>query len=105
MAKHLLDENAHICIYDPKVSETQIRFEMEHLVNNNDDPNRCIDEHCLNYFRRNHSTASISVSQRGGMLSVNRLVTVYSTPYEAAKDAHAIVVMTEWDEFKVVSLL
>ena len=28
------------------------------------------------------------------------LVTSYSDPYEAVKDAHAIAIMTEWDEFK-----
>lgn len=27
-------------------------------------------------------------------------VTVYSDPYEAVKDAHAIAILTEWDEFK-----
>lgn len=31
---------------------------------------------------------------------VGRLVTCTSDPYAAAKDAHAIVVLTEWDEFK-----
>jgi UDPglucose 6-dehydrogenase len=28
------------------------------------------------------------------------LVTNFDDPYEAAKDAHAIAIMTEWDEFK-----
>jgi UDPglucose 6-dehydrogenase len=28
------------------------------------------------------------------------LVTSYDNPYEAVKDAHAIAIMTEWDEFK-----
>uniref|UniRef100_A0A7E4V2S3 UDP-glucose 6-dehydrogenase n=1 Tax=Panagrellus redivivus TaxID=6233 RepID=A0A7E4V2S3_PANRE len=31
---------------------------------------------------------------------VSKLVTVASDPYEAAKDAHSIVILTEWDEFK-----
>ena len=32
---------------------------------------------------------------------VNRqLVTVFTDPYEACKDAHAIAILTEWDEFK-----
>ncbi|KAI6180327.1 UDP-glucose 6-dehydrogenase [Aphelenchoides besseyi] len=31
---------------------------------------------------------------------VNKLVSVFSDPYEAARDSHAIVIMTEWDEFK-----
>ncbi len=29
MAKHLLDENAHLCIYDPKVPEKQIKSELK----------------------------------------------------------------------------
>lgn len=33
--------------------------------------------------------------------AVAKLVTVYNDAYEAAKDAHAIVILTEWDEFKV----
>uniref|UniRef100_A0A915HW94 UDP-glucose 6-dehydrogenase n=1 Tax=Romanomermis culicivorax TaxID=13658 RepID=A0A915HW94_ROMCU len=31
---------------------------------------------------------------------VDELVTVHPDPYSAAEDAHAIIVMTEWDEFK-----
>ena len=27
-------------------------------------------------------------------------ITVHQDPYEACKDAHAIAVLTEWDEFK-----
>ncbi len=29
-----------------------------------------------------------------------QMLTVYPDPYEAAKDAHAIAIITEWDEFK-----
>ena len=40
------------------------------------------------------------------VLTVNKLVTISTDPYEAAKNAHAIVICTEWDEFKVsVSLM
>lgn len=28
------------------------------------------------------------------------LVKSYDNPYEAIKDAHAVAIMTEWDEFK-----
>ena len=31
---------------------------------------------------------------------VSKLVSVTQDPYEAARHAHAIVVLTEWDEFK-----
>lgn len=34
---------------------------------------------------------------------VDRLVTISHDPYEATSGAHAIVVCTEWDEFKVSS--
>jgi UDPglucose 6-dehydrogenase len=27
-------------------------------------------------------------------------LTTYNNPYEACKDAHAIAILTEWDEFK-----
>lgn len=32
---------------------------------------------------------------------VKKLINIFDDPYEAVKDAHAIVVLTEWDEFKV----
>ncbi len=33
--------------------------------------------------------------------AVDELVTFHVDPYEAARDAHAIVICTEWDEFRV----
>jgi len=33
--------------------------------------------------------------------SVERLITIVNDPYEAVEGAHALVVCTEWDEFKV----
>ena len=33
--------------------------------------------------------------------SVSHLVSIVNDPYEAAQDAHALVICTEWDEFKV----
>ncbi|PAV77526.1 hypothetical protein WR25_02551 [Diploscapter pachys] len=67
VSSHLLEEHAKLAIYDPKVSEKQIRME---LGNN-------VDKQI-----------------------VEKLVTVCADPYEAAAGAHAIVVLTEWDEFK-----
>ncbi|CAJ0571945.1 unnamed protein product, partial [Mesorhabditis spiculigera] len=37
-----------------------------------------------------------------GKESVDRLVKVHSSAYEACKGAHAIVILTEWDEFKTL---
>ncbi|MGB0184871.1 MAG: UDP-glucose 6-dehydrogenase [Opitutales bacterium] len=61
----LLDEQANVAIYDPKVSESQIR----------DDLNVSADFAAL---------------------------TVCADAYEACKDAHAVLILTEWDEFKAL---
>lgn len=37
-------------------------------------------------------------------ISVSELVTIVSDPYEACQGAHALVICTEWDMFKVVYL-
>jgi len=66
IARHLMDEGAHLSIYDPKVSAMQVRTDL-------DDPER------PDRF--------------------DQLVCCYTDPYEAATEAHAVVVCTEWDEF------
>lgn len=66
---HLLEERAHISVYDPKVTEQQIRYELE---------------------------------QRSPFELVSKLVTVHDNPYSAANESHAIVILTEWDEFKTL---
>lgn len=70
VCSHLLEEGARLNIFDPKVEAKQI-------------------EHDLT------STAVTSDPDR-----VLNLVNIYSDPYEAVKNSHAIVVLTEWDEFK-----
>lgn len=69
VCKFLMDEGAHISIYDPKVEFDQIMLELEH--------------------------PSISADPK----RVKELVTIHSDPYEAADQSHAIIVCTEWDEF------
>ena len=32
---------------------------------------------------------------------VERLITIANDPYKAVESAHALVICTEWDEFKV----
>ncbi len=61
----LLEEQANVAIYDPKVPESKIR----HDLNVSED---------------------------------FEAVTVCGDAYEACKDAHAILVLTEWDEFKAL---
>lgn len=69
ITKYLLEEEAHVVIYDPKVTEEQIRKDLSDCESF-DSPSD-FDKH----------------------------VTLSHDPYEAAKDSHAIVVCTEWDEF------
>uniref|UniRef100_A0A0M3IVQ0 UDPG_MGDP_dh_C domain-containing protein n=1 Tax=Ascaris lumbricoides TaxID=6252 RepID=A0A0M3IVQ0_ASCLU len=67
IVQHLLEEEAEIAIYDPKVPEPQVRDELLQ---------RCPKE------------------------KVDELVSVVKDPYEAANRAHAIVILTAWQEFK-----
>lgn len=69
VADHLLDEEANIVVYDPKVSVEQIYKDLDYLGTRSAEDNR-------------------------------RLVKVVDSPYEAVSDAHAIAVLTEWEEFR-----
>ncbi len=69
VADDLLNEQASISVYDPKVSVDQIQSD-------------------LNYLQTRTSEENAN-----GVL-------VHSTSYDACKDAHAIAILTEWDEFK-----
>ena len=69
IADQLLEEEAVLVIYDPKVSEKQIYDDLDYLGTRSPEDNR-------------------------------RLVKVVNDPYQAIKHAHAIAVLTEWDEFK-----
>ena len=66
-----MDEGAELSIYDPKVTREQIVMDLEHPFISGDDP-----------------------------ACVKKLVTVKTDPYNAAEGSHALVVCTEWDEFK-----
>ena len=71
ISKFLLDEGAFLNILDPKVEEEQLWFEMS-----NPQLNLTLD-------------------------MVKKKVKLYSDDvYEACKQSHAIVVCTEWDQFK-----
>ncbi len=63
VCKDLLEEQAELSIYDPEVSESQIRRDLQ-------------------------------ISEE------DTSVTICPDAYVATKDAHAVVILTEWDEFK-----
>jgi len=69
VADELLNEQAMIRVYDPKVKETQIYGDLDYLATRKAEEN----------------AASVKV---------------FEDPYRACENAHAIAVLTEWDEFK-----
>lgn len=75
VAKELLDDRAEIHIYDPKVTKTQIFNDIENAYKNN-------------------SSQSLNPS------TLQSSVHVHENPYTALHQAHAIAILTEWDEFK-----
>lgn len=81
ICRDLIEEGARLVIYDPRVSEKQIR------------------EDLYNVFK----DSSLELSARHRRL-IETNVSVAIDPYSAAKEAHAIAVMTEWDEFKQLDM-
>ena len=69
VADHLLEENAKIAVFDPRVKDEQIFSDLDYLNSRDSEQNR-------------------------------KLLEVKTDPYEVIKDAHAIAILTDWDEFK-----
>ena len=68
VADDLINENAKVAVYDPKVSRKKILADLDYLETRTTDRN---------------DTSVMS----------------FEGPYETCKDAHAIAILTEWDEF------
>ena len=73
VAKELLDDRAELHVYDPKVKKDRMINDLEYLYNQ----------------------SSIVNPQ-----SLINQLHVHTDPYAACANAHAIAVLTEWDEFK-----
>ncbi|UQD56107.1 UDP-glucose 6-dehydrogenase [Flavobacterium sp. K5-23] len=69
VADDLINEQANIAVYDPKVSGKKVLADLDYL-----------------------ETRSSEKNKKG--------IVSFEDPYLACKDAHAIAVLTEWDEFK-----
>lgn len=76
ICRDLLIERAQVEIYDPRVSEEQIRQDMYEIMQ---DGNGLVGPYKQSLIDR---------------------IRVVEDPHQAADSAHAITVMTEWDEFK-----
>jgi len=68
----LVRERAEVAIHDPRVREEQIWMELE------------------------EGKSEVEIKE------VRACVSVCGSPYEACRGAHAVVIVTEWDEFRVV---
>lgn len=68
VANDLINEQAKIAVYDPKVSHKKIVADLDYL-----------------------ETRSLEKNLEG--------IVSFENPYEACQNAHAIAVLTEWDEF------
>ena len=69
VADQLINEQAKIAVYDPKVKEKQVLYDLNYLETRSNEENK---QHII----------------------------IHNKPYEASKNAHAIAILTEWDEFK-----
>ncbi|MBE9599535.1 UDP-glucose 6-dehydrogenase [Pedobacter sp. MC2016-24] len=69
VADELLNEQAKIRVYDPKVKEHQIYEDLDYLNTRKPEENK-------------------------------EQVKIFEDPYRACENAHAISILTEWDEFK-----
>lgn len=68
VADDLINEQANIAVYDPKVSGQQVLSDLDYLDS------------------RTHEANEKRASS-------------YDNPYEACRNAHAVAILTEWDEF------
>lgn len=75
VAWELMQDGAEIHVYDPKVTKEQMIRDLDYLAEQNIQFSKVKDK----------------------LLSQ---LTVHNEPYEAMDNAHAIAVITEWDEFK-----
>jgi len=68
VADDLINEQAQIAVYDPKVSHKKVLADLDYLETRSTDKNA-------------------------------KAISSFESPYDACKEAHAIAILTEWDEF------
>lgn len=75
VAEHLIEDGADIHVYDPKVSEEKVKADMAYLWESKGFTEQKIEAKLKQVF-------------------------VYDSPLEALNQAHAVAILTEWNEFK-----
>ncbi|HRZ98172.1 MAG TPA: UDP-glucose 6-dehydrogenase [Paludibacter sp.] len=86
IADELLQDRAMIHVYDPKVNTEKVYADIEYL-----------QLHRL-YSQRKGAEHYEQLTPE----EIRKQVTVHTEPYSACHNAHAIAVLTEWDEFKTL---
>jgi UDPglucose 6-dehydrogenase len=81
IADYLLQDQAQLHIYDPKVTSGQILTD-------------------LKYLQSHRKGTYIEQGKEVTEEQIHKLVTVHNNPYSAIESAHATAILTEWDEFK-----
>lgn len=81
VANHLLDDLAEIHVYDPKVKKEQIHNDLEQIATS---------------LPR---SLAPSPYQGNDLSHIKEHVHIHSDPYTACQNAHAIAILTDWDEF------
>lgn len=83
VADELLHEKAEIHIFDPRVSEKQLMADLDYLQHH-----------------RRRTSYSENYESKLDYEEIKSLVFVHDEPYAALERAHAVAVLTEWDEFR-----
>lgn len=81
VCRDLLRERAKLKIYDPRVSAEQVRSELTYIM----------------------TDASGVITETDKKL-IEKNVTIVKDAYAAAEGAHAVAILTEWDEFRTLDL-
>lgn len=74
LTQYFREEKANVAIFDPKVEESQIWFDLQ------------------------------EAGKGDSLEDIKKQITISSDPFDAAKNADAIVIATEWDMFKDTNL-
>jgi len=89
VADELLQDRAEIHVYDPKVPAERIYTDLEYLQSHRRPQSVIASE-----AKQSDAPETLSSEE------IRQLVHVHKTSYDAIEDAHAIAVLTEWDEFR-----
>ncbi|CAK9298467.1 unnamed protein product [Gordionus sp. m RMFG-2023] len=86
VCRYLLEERAKLTIYDPKVEKAQIQWDLKH------------------YASFHEGEKSSAETKEWGSIEdlVDENVAIVEDVYLATEGAHAIVICTEWQEFKTL---